>query len=535
MIREVLLILGGACLAAGAGAPDWTLAKTGHFEVYAQSSTADARALTVWMEQMRSFCVRAGLAQPAAPVRVIAFHSPGEYGAYRLHAGAAAYYVGLGDRSYIVLPSPLPSSFPLAAHEYAHAVLHAGGLNFPVWLQEGLSEVFAGHARPLPRERWIPLRQILDATVAGDDRFYAESRALADLLVFSPDYRPRLGRFLAALNAGRPSAAALTETFGRSLDAIERDMAGPRSRSFSLAAIAPPAMEVASASNFASRLMLADLTAAIGETDRAIGAYRELERDSPRNPEIPAALGWIAMRRGDHSTARTEWKKAFDLGIPDPEMCFQFASLQTSDARRALERAIELRPGFDDAHYSLALLLKNAGDPEAALTHFRAIHNIAPQRAYHYWSAIADALLQLDRRDEARNAARKAAEVASDAEERAHASELSYLAATDGVARMDGGRMVTTRVPHGSSDWNPFVEPGDHIVRTEGQLVEVTCEEGTRFIVKFANETIALMVPDLSRVLVRNSAGEITCGAQSATVVVEYAAATHILRGVEFR
>ena len=47
------------------------------------------------------------------------------------------------------------------------------------------------------------------------------------------------------------------------------------------------------------------------------------------------------------------------------------------DIRPALERAVALEPDFDDAHYQLALLEKNAGHYEAAIREFHAMRIVA--------------------------------------------------------------------------------------------------------------------------------------------------------------
>ena len=81
----------------------------------------------------------------------------------------------------------------------------------------------------------------------------------------------------------------------------------------------------------------------------------------------------IALHKGDSAGARRAWKHAIDQGIADANLCYRYAiladqaGLPAGDIRPALERAIALQPDFDDAHYQLALLEKNAGRYEAAL------------------------------------------------------------------------------------------------------------------------------------------------------------------------
>ena len=60
------------------------------------------------------------------------------------------------------------------------------------------------------------------------------------------------------------------------------------------------------------------------------------------------------------------------------------AGMSADEIRPVLERAIALRPAFDDARYSLALLERNAGRMEIALDHLRTIRHVPSSRAFSY-------------------------------------------------------------------------------------------------------------------------------------------------------
>ncbi|HEY2019431.1 MAG TPA: tetratricopeptide repeat protein [Bryobacteraceae bacterium] len=583
-----LAALLAACLFAQAqpAASTWSRAKTTHFEVYSQAGAGTARAGLLWMEQLRAFFVQqTGLKlDAAAPVRLIAFRSAREYDPYRLRAASDAYYVGSDGRESIVMPSFGAAEFGVAAHEYAHSLLRDSGLKLPAWLSEGLAEIFStvrigergssiggellGRSQVLQRRSWLPLAQLLGRAESPplEDRdtasvFYAESWALADMLMSSPEYAARFPGLVAVLASGQKSIEALPAVCGRPLDAISRDLHNwsehHRSRPMPLAGVAIGAdgVEVAAISPFASRLLLAGLLLDIGELARAEALYRELDREAPANADVPAALGAIALKRGDRDAARLEWKRAMDRGINDAPLCYRYAGLASlaglpaDEVRRAYERAIALRPEFDDARYALALLEKNAGEYEAAVVHLQGMWKVAAARAFSYWCAMADALTQLGRRDEAVAAAQQARKHASTPAERASAAELAYVAQTDIAARFvsdASGRnqLVMTRVPHDAPDLNPFVEPGDDVRRVEGALREIDCAAPvTRFLVETAAGPVVLAIPDLSHLQARNAPAEFTCGPQpSSPVTVVYAAASKqapkadgVLRGIDFK
>ena len=208
--------------------------------------------------------------------------------------------------------------------------------------------------------------------------------------------------------------------------------------------------------------------------------------------------------------------------------------------RNALERAVELRPDFDDARFKLSLLEQNAGNAEAAVLHLRAMRHVAPARAFAWWSALAGALLDLDRRAEARQAATEAHTLAASDAERARATQLAWLADTEMVVEIEGATFHTVRVPVSLASRNPFIEAGDRAQRTEASMREVQClDDGIRLVVQTPQGPLTLAVADPSRVQIRNAgsvAFEFVCGPQDPrTVLVEYAPATAIVRGLEFR
>ena len=577
-----------ALLTIGLGAPSWAasgwrLTRSDHFEVYSQSSDTSARSALLWFEQLRGFFLQqTGLTLDHLPaVRVIAFGSASEYAPYRIRS-ADAYYVGAEAQDYIVMPSLGSSEFRTAAHEYAHLILHASGLRYPDWLKEGLAEFFStvhvgesgselggdlpARSQLLRRHTWMPLPELLalpEESVWPQDReraglFYAQSWALTDMLFLSAAYGPRFSELVTALSFGAPGLETFTKVYAKPIDEVMRDLhAWVEHRGtppIRLGGVAAPSTvaEVSEVSEFASRSLLAELLMASGELDRAEALYRDLDREALGNPDIAAALGSIALRRGDNGGARREWERAIQAGVTDARLCFRYAvlagiaGLSNDEVRPALERAVELRPDFDDARYLLALLEKNASRYETAVRQLRAMRRVAPVRQYDYWSILSDALNELQQYQDAKAAADQAARYATNPAQRARAAQLAYMAQTDlavQFVRDSTGRaqMVTTRVPH-ESDWNPFIEAGDDMRRVQGSVKEIDCGDNvTRFVVETNGARLRLTIEDPSRVRMRNAPPEFVCGPQEANhVLVEYAVSKNkgtdgLIRGVEFR
>jgi tetratricopeptide (TPR) repeat protein len=587
---SALLIL---CVSASAQpALTWRLTRSEHFELYSQGTDAAARSALIWFEQLRAFYLqKTGLPpERLPPVRVISFRSASEYQPYRLGPASDAHYIGTEGRDYIVMAALDAGQFPTAAHEYAHSILRAAGLKFPLWFAEGLAEFFStvsisehgstlggdllARSQTLRRQPWMPLAELMDlaanSPLRGDRDaagiFYAQSWALANMLILSPQYSLKFGDLIAALSSGAPGSEALPKIYGKSLIAITGDL-------HAWSAIKHPPVPLAEieagqilkqsvaveatvdVSPIEARALMADMLQSAGDLSRAEAIYSDLARDSPQDARVHAALGAIALAEGDKDRARREWKLAIDFGIADATLCYQYAvigeqaDVPEDDLRPALEQAVRLKPDFDDARYLLALIEKNAGRFDAAVVQLRAMRSVAPARAYNYWSAMADALIQLDRRDDARSASKRAMEYATTDAERARAAQLRYLADTDFAVQFSMGKngraeLSTTRIPHATADFNPFIEPGDKIRHVEGALREIDCSGAlTRFVVDTSEGPVTLAIPDPGHVQMRNAPSEFTCGPQqSLQVAVDYAIsappevkADGLVRGMQFK
>lgn len=583
MVRRISLVL---VLLSGvsAGAADWVLARNSSFEVYSQSTAASAQAGLQRLEQLRVFFLsQAGLEpERRPPLRVIAFSSRREYASYRTSPSADAFYIGTDARDYIVLPSLAPDDFRTAVHEYAHAAIRAAGLRPPRWLNDGFAEVVStvrfleggtlvgseipAHRQMLRSSTWIPLEQVIAGNCPEPaDRhatalFYAEAWALTHMLLFSREYSPRFPEAAPALLSGTPCETVLSSVYGKPLDAVARDVHAWLERQpfvpVRLPAVSPPlpAGFVRPVSGFDSRAMLADLLAVSGALDRAADLYRELDREAPNSAPIVAARGEVALRQGRHDEALRFFERAMELGIDDASVCYRFAQLADmaglpeSVFRPALERAVELEPGFDDAHYRVAQIDANAGRYESALAHLSAMRVVRPGRAHAYWSTRANALLGLGRNEEALEASQRAAWYALTGEERARAEQLSYIARTDitvQLSRDASGRqqLITTRVPRDSVDRNPFIEPADRIRRVKARLVDVECGAGGLTVsLETDGARLKLAIPDPTHVQMRRAPAEFSCGPQPANpITVVYAVSeSHtsevdgVVRGMDF-
>jgi tetratricopeptide (TPR) repeat protein len=568
--------------------PQWSELRSPHFELITDAGERYGPGLLLHLENLRRlFLTQTSGEEPRAAlrVRVIAFRSAAEYARYRLDDAADAYYVGEDGHDTIVMPLTGTADYRTAAHEYAHAAIRASGRKLPLWLTEGIAEVFStvrfqggdavlgnpnpGRVQALERGRWIPLIELMDMTGTpggGHERtsmFYAESWALTHLLMFSPAYSPRMGALLDRLGGGTSGARVIGDVHGKPPAALEQDVRAWLARpGLPSVTVAPPGSEPRLAPAFVplaardAERILAELLLATGKLESARVAYARLETQSPSDADIQAALGRLAIRSGGRSEALERFGRALALGIRNARLCYEYAVMAKeadfpeADVVAALERAVALDPGLDDARYLLALAHLNAGRYRLTLQHFQALRHVPLSRGFAYYSALSYIQNELGMRAEAEQSAVEARAYAHNQDEAEHARELAWMAQSEIVVQMTADRQGRLRripkEPGAVENWNPFIEPGDRIERRQGDLREVECTAaGLRLVLSVDNRPLVLNVTYPERVQLRQGAAgalEFTCGKQNGPrVIVEFAAAPDpqagaagVVRGIEF-
>src|SRR5579863_9039575 len=249
ILRLALLLLGsGQSLFPS---EQWLRISSSNFELYTTAGEKKGREAVLYFEQVRGLFQRLAnskSAGPATPVRIIAFDSEKQYRPYSVNEFATAFYLGARDRDYIVMKSIAPENYPTAIHEYFHLIVKHSGLVLPMWLNEGLADVYStlephgkhmrmgdvipGHMQQLRSTDWLTLEALLSI---GHDSpyynerdkasiFYSESWALAHMLFLSDGYRNKFFDFLDLIKAGTPSRVALERAFGKSPDDVIKDL-----------------------------------------------------------------------------------------------------------------------------------------------------------------------------------------------------------------------------------------------------------------------------------------------------------------------
>jgi hypothetical protein len=232
-------------------AESWVRLTTPNFDLY---SSLDKKQAVIVLKQLedarRALAPLYAEAAVAAPVRVIAFRSESEYSGYRSNEASAAYYLRADGRDYVVLGQSLAPGGTPVVHEYVHYLLHQRYRHLPLWLDEGLAEVYSTAVQenrglriglpPDERLDWLrmdspaydlqtlfTIRQSSFASVkhlTPRSRFYAESWLLVHMLRLAPDYAAQFPSFLEDIERGERPETALLERYGKSLTAVTEDM-----------------------------------------------------------------------------------------------------------------------------------------------------------------------------------------------------------------------------------------------------------------------------------------------------------------------
>ena len=247
MQRVLLAIAVAANLFAS---ESWLRLKTPDFDLYSSLNRKQASAVLEQLENAREIfeALQLWRSEAASPVRVIAFRSENEYSRYRTNDASEAYYLRAAGRNYIVI-GDMGAGAPVV-HEYVHLLLHQQYRRLPLWLDEGLAEVYStatpesgGFRIGLPpddRLEWLrmdspaydlptlfSIRQSSFAAVkhlTPRSRFYAESWLLVHMLRFAPEYERQFQAFVEDVERGKPSKTALRDRYGKTLDAVTKDM-----------------------------------------------------------------------------------------------------------------------------------------------------------------------------------------------------------------------------------------------------------------------------------------------------------------------
>jgi tetratricopeptide (TPR) repeat protein len=463
--QRIAILCGMVAICGSAANQDaWLRIRSENFEIYTTGGERSGRDLARHFEQVRAFFLQAfgsGL-RDAKPVKIIAFRNEKEYEPYRPNEFATAFFQPGEAHDFIVMSSGSAEHYQVATHEFTHLMVHQGGAHYPVWLNEGVADLFSnltllgdkikvgqdipGRMRTLRMEKWIPLSTVLavdrnspfynERSKAG--MFYAESWELVHMLFLHPGYAPALKAMSAALKDGN-SAAAFQLAYHKTLAEIEADLQGylrgDQIKVFLFNIQLPKNLEtpeVEKSSTLHARLALAELlTDTRGRGDQARAAWESLAKDYPSAWETEQGWGQWCWRERQFDEAARHYGRAVELGGKDPQLFLSFGRMlnysnRVVEAIEVLGKAVKLHPESDDLHFELGTIYVRNGNYGAALAEMRAMKQVQPGQAYRYFYNQAFAEYRMGQTENARAHAAKARTYTHNPEELASLARLEH-------------------------------------------------------------------------------------------------------------
>ncbi len=445
-------VVARAALAHSAAAPEmeavvqnhWFAVRTAHFNIYSCGAAQDVSRLTDRLEQFHDayFLLAGAQAVSSPPVVVLAFPERHDMEPFLpLYQGKPANmdaFFRHGDEENLIVLSLVNlegRSLRTIFHEYSHLLFRNNEKIWPLWLCEGMAEIYGtfelagyevrvgkridSHVRVLQLDPWMPLQELF--SIAHDSPqyneserqgvFYSESWLLTHYLMLGPSSvrKTQFGQLTALLKQGQRPEQAFTNAFHCSLSAMESELHQyleqdrfpylPYRLKYDLSV--PHAAATRPVSAAEAWFRLGDELMRIERFDTAEICFGEVRKMAPKSPLAFEGLGLLAAARDKHADAVRELREALNLGSTSYLAHYTFALEQyelTADdhgqharlgtdyaagIRAELQKSIQLMPNFAPSQGLLGFFeLVQGEDLAAAGQHLQKAVQLDPA---NYW------------------------------------------------------------------------------------------------------------------------------------------------------
>jgi Flp pilus assembly protein TadD len=564
-MRRLMPLLALCLSACGSarGEEKWIKLSTPHFEMFTPNGEKRAKEALLQFEQVRTF-FRQATQKPKdsnlyeTRVRIVAFRGEKDYKPYRMNEGAAAFYLKNESHDYIVMGDLEEEHFEAAAHEYTHLVVQHAGLKFPLWLNEGLADVYStlephgdkttvgkpskGRVLVLLHENWLNLPSLF--SVGRDSPyynekdkmsiFYAESWMLTHMLMLSEPYAMKFPQFLSAVNRGAGSEDALRTVYGKDVGSVMVDLrhyisSGSVPIRFINVKLEKSDLEpeVTTPGDLDLRLTLADILVGLRRLDPAKEVLTRLSTQYADQPQVEETWFDLAWQSRDVKTARSHCERAFTLGSKNVQMLNNCMALEYQAGASEillpmLQRVADLQPEDSSIHVRLGLELVNERKFGLALAQFAQVTSVKPEMAYSFYSAAGYAKFRLGDTAESRKDWELAKKYAQDDTQVQMAERfLADLAKRD--AQKNGAAPRSAQPAEGEEPAPVFtsdsresddpVPPGllnrlkrEDQLHADGVLTHIDCEgQGWRLHLKTASGDMIFFIASANDIVVTSS------------------------------
>jgi len=429
----------------------WYETRTAHFQTYSCGDTQEVARLTARLEQFReAYSVLAGgQAVASPPIIVMAFPDHDAMEPFLpLYQGKpanlTAFFKPGSDENLIVLPLESAVSLEAIFHEYTHLLLRHNDPFWPLWLKEGMAEIYgtfepiggkrarigkpiSRHLRLLAEEKMIPLADLFavthDSAEYNEEQhqgvFYAESWFLTHYLMLGggPLRKTQFGQLTGLLRQGQGQLQAFTNAFHAPLAVLERELQQylKREKLDSLDFVmntdlsAPRALSRRPITPAETCFRLGDQLLRVRRPDTAQSYFERAQELAPRSPLPFEGLGLLASER-DQSREAVRYldeamqrgpvsflghyiyaKEKLRLTAHSADTYTQLSSGPAAEIRRELQKSLALMPDFGPGHHLLGFFELVQGDNLAlAREHLQKSIQLEPENQ-EYLFALAQA------------------------------------------------------------------------------------------------------------------------------------------------
>jgi len=431
------------------GQQHWFEARTAHFNIYSCGSTQEVARVGGRLEQFRdAYSLLAGTQAVASPsIVVMAFPTHEAMEPFLpLYQGKAANLAAFFHRGSdenliaLYLSGHGAGSLDSVFHEYTHLLLRHNDLFWPLWLTEGMADIYStfetegGHSVRIgkPPEHYVrllenrPLMPLHDLFAVSHkspeynerDRqgvFYTESWLLTHYLMLGDNaaLRSRFGQLTALLRLGQLPEQAFTNAFRITLPGMENLLRLYLQRGRFESLKLTVAADLSAPRMFATRAIspvetcfrLGDLLMRVDRLDAARGYFEKGEQIAPKSPLPYEGFGLLAAEQKQSQEALQQLQKALERGSTSFLAHYAYAreklrltaeggdnysrikGAEATAINEELQKSLTLMPNFGPAHHLLGFFLLIQGDDLiSAEKHLQRAIQLEPENQAYLFS-----------------------------------------------------------------------------------------------------------------------------------------------------
>ena len=418
----------------------WRSVRTNHLFVIGNADPENLRRVAVWLEFFHAAFARLvsrNVIDSSVPTTVIVFRDDASFTPFKpVYNGRptsiSGFFLPGDDVNYIALAlDPRGDTYATAFHEYVHLHVKDNVPGAPLWLNEGLAELYEalefsgndaiiGQPHPdylylLRQREMLPLKTLFSIGTDSphyNERdkagvFYGESWALVHYLMFGDRARPdQFRKFLQRVGNGDDAVKAIESIYGTTLDVIEQEFQSYVRRGTLTAqritGIANPeayrsytATQRSGLTDSEAYYYLSDLSLHMGRHAVAERGLKEAIAQDPGFLPAYAALGSMYVEQRRYAEAKKYLQKATTApqsylvhyyyayvlsreGMSANGEVSQYSRENAAVIREQLQQSIKLAPNYAAAYYLLGVVDFLSDQADEALEMAQKAQQLSP-------------------------------------------------------------------------------------------------------------------------------------------------------------